>query len=72
MIKNIERQKILDEEKWLLSEQECCDKSGEMKHCFYCLYQNTYLMCQANQEERESGCLCAKAYNKWVRYAKKI
>jgi hypothetical protein len=64
---NKERQAKLDKKKWLESEKECCDKTGEMPYCFYCLYQTPYLMCQATQEERENGCLCAKAYNKWVK-----
>jgi hypothetical protein len=60
---NKERQAILDKKKWLASEKECCDKTGEMPYCFHCLYQSKYLMCQATQEERENLCLCAKAYN---------
>jgi hypothetical protein len=66
-MKNKERQKKLDEQKWLESEKEFCDKTGEMPYCFYCLYQTQYLVCQATQEERENGCICAKAYNKMVR-----
>lgn len=64
---NAKRQIKLDENKWLQSEQEKCDKTGEMPYCFHCLYQTKYLMCQATQEERENGCFCAKAYNKMVR-----
>lgn len=61
---NVERQAKLDKDKWLLSEKEGFDRTGEMPYCFYCIYQDTYLNCKATQEERESSCLCAKAWNR--------
>ena len=60
---NKERQKSLDKSKWLLSESEGKDKSGSMWYCNMCGHQ-TKDGCNAAQEERESKCLCAKAYNR--------
>lgn len=60
---NKERQKKLDEIKWLDSESCGYDRSGRQAYCHYCDYQTEFL-CKASQEEREKNCLCAKAYNK--------
>ena len=60
---NVERQKALDKKKWLESEKEKIDKSGEMNYCDYCLWQDRWEYCCATQAEREAHCLCAKAYN---------
>ena len=60
---NLQRQKWLDKKKWLESEKEDTDKSGEMNYCDYCLWQDDGLYCMADQEYIETGCLCAKAYN---------
>ena len=62
-MKNIERQKTLDKKKWLESEKENTDKSGEMPYCNYCLWQDEWLYCMADQDYIETECLCAKAYN---------
>jgi hypothetical protein len=67
---NKERQNSLDKKKWLESEKENCDKSGEMNYCDYCLYQDV-IYCNATQYEREQNNLCATAYNKMVRKGKK-
>ena len=61
-MKNIERQKSLDKKKYLASEKYGGDLSGVMKYCWGC--ESRYDMsCTKSQEERESKCLCAKAYN---------
>lgn len=64
---NKERQKSLDKKKWIVSEKENFDKTGEMPYCFHCLWQSVYLVCEASQEKRESKCLCATAYNRMMR-----
>lgn len=75
-MKNIERQKKLDEQKWLTSEGMGYDRSGCMDWCMYCEKQistanqinsKSFWRCDISQEERESKCLCAKAYNRMVR-----
>lgn len=72
-MKNIERQNRLDQKKWIASEKNGNDLSGEMMQCHYCENQTPngfqsdgYYKhgCDATQEERETACLCAKAYNK--------
>lgn len=60
---NKDRQKSLDKKKWLESEKQGVDVSGIMVICDYCT-ACTVNTCTATQEERESQCLCAKAYNK--------
>ena len=60
---NKERQKSLDKSKWLCSERDNKDLSGKMVYCTLCRHQ-TKDGCNAAQEERESKCLCAKAYNR--------
>lgn len=75
---NKERQNQLDKRKWLESEEKGKDMSGWMKYCCYCddckLVQTfvdgkprILLRCNATQEERETACLCAKAYNRMYR-----
>ena len=65
---NKERQKSLDKKKWLLSERVNIDASGTMDYCSYCnKIDRSYFGCEATQEERESQCLCAKAYNRMER-----
>lgn len=61
---NKERQKQLDEQKWLISEQYGEDLSGKMTYCIKCDCMNCLHRCLATQEERVKFCLCAKAYNK--------
>lgn len=68
---NEQRQKALDKSKWLASEVVGWDRSGAEMYCDYCDKQvvNTtrYGTCTATQAERESKCLCAKAYNRMHR-----
>ena len=65
---NKERQKSLDRKKWLESEKQCEDMSGKMEYCDYCDSQSFYMYdCEANPEEREENCLCAKAHNRMKR-----
>lgn len=69
-MKNTERQTALDKRKWIESEKEGCDMSGDMPYCEHCEEQTRFRSCVATQEERESVCLCAKAYNRMARGAK--
>lgn len=64
MVKNSVKQKQLDENKWLASELAKEDMSGAMFYCDACEKQRNGYVCGATQEERESKCLCAKAYNR--------
>lgn len=66
---NKQRQVSLDKQKWLESEKKEVDLSGHMAYCEYCDYE--FLGCDISQEERVEKCLCAKAYNRMVRGAKK-
>ena len=58
-MKNIERQKSLDKNKWLASEKQGEDLSGAMLYCDVCEKQRREYVCGATQEEREGKCLCA-------------
>ena len=64
---NKERQKQLDKRKWIESEKEGYDKGGYMSYCDHCLWQDSWLNCTANQEDRVDNELCAKAYNRMYR-----
>lgn len=64
---NKDRQKSLDKKKWIESEKKGEDMSGAMLYCDACNKQNRTYECTATQEERESQCLCAKAYNRLQR-----
>jgi hypothetical protein len=73
---NKEIQKRLDKKKWLASEKRGHDLSGVFIQCHCCEkqtargWQKDGLFkhgCSATQEERESQCLCAKAYNRMYR-----
>jgi hypothetical protein len=67
-----QRQQKLDLEKWLESEKQEFDMSGFMIYCECCSNRGgLHGECQATQEERESQCLCAKAYNKRQKENKK-
>ena len=69
---NCERQRILDKKKWIVSEDKKEDMSGKMNYCAYCYYRDLFEeYCTATQEERESQCLCATAYNRMGRICKK-
>ena len=63
---NLQRQKKLDEQKWLMSEAKGCDQSGKMDWCTYCEWEEKS-ECLETQLDREMNCLCAKAWNRMVR-----
>lgn len=63
---NLQRQKKLDEQKYLESERLHTDLSGNMDYCDFCDQQANF-KCRATQLDREMNCLCSKAYNKKVR-----
>ena len=68
---NKERQKSLDKKKWLASEKFDEDMSGKMPYCKHCY--NVWLFkdgCAVTQDERETKCLCATAYNRMKRVVK--
>lgn len=67
---NKQRQTRLDKEKYLASEQAQTDLSGKMPYCAACTNENPS-GCEYTQEQREQGCICAKAYNRGREYAKK-
>lgn len=69
---NEARQKSLDRQKWIESEQQGFDMSGCMLYCEKCdradhSHATENGKCYAAQQEREKNCLCAKAYNRLVR-----
>ena len=65
---NQERQKSLDKKKWIESEKQGKDMTGNMDYCNHCYYQEICRDTQfIPQEEREEYCLCAKAYNRMKR-----
>lgn len=67
---NKERQKSLDKQKWVNSEDFGYDLSGKLFYCDHCKYQterNMVKSCIASQKQREEKSLCATAYNKMVR-----
>lgn len=68
---NKQRQKLLDKEKYLASEIKRKDLSGEMPYCNFCACVTNYQACTATQEQRESECLCAKAYDRGISDVKK-
>lgn len=66
-MKNKERQKRLDINKWLESEKQGEDMSGAMLYCDACEKQRNGYWCGCTQDERETQCLCATAYNRMRR-----
>ena len=67
---NKQRQILLDREKYTASKQAQTDLSGKMPYCAACTNENPS-GCEYTQEQREQGCICAKAYNRGREYAKK-
>jgi hypothetical protein len=72
---NYQRQKKLDEQKYLVSEAKKEDQSGNMPYCDYCNYSyykqsGIAVGCEKPQNEREENCLCATAYNRMIRARK--
>lgn len=68
---NKERQRSLDKQKWLRSQELGEDMSGKMVYCTRCDKSNCIHRCTATQQDREENCLCAKAYNRTQRYINK-
>lgn len=66
---NLQRQKQLDEQKYLVSEAKQSDQSGFMPYCDYCDHKQNG--CGKSQLEKEMNCICATAYNRMVRARKK-
>lgn len=68
-MKNVERQKQLNEQKWYVSEAKGESQSGKMDWCNFCdkHYKDC---CLVNHEQREANSLCAKAYNRMKRRTK--
>jgi hypothetical protein len=71
-----QRQQKLDLQKWVDSKKQGFDMSGCMLYCEKCEFANhshptEHGKCYATQEQRESQCLCAKAYNKRQKTNKK-
>lgn len=64
-MKNIDRQKYLDIEKYFASQTYQRDTSGMMYYCTDCDYRNKpHNECTISHEERVEKCACAKAFNK--------
>lgn len=66
---NQERQKSLDKKRKR-------EQLGVMRYCCFCTKQNVVIAiggcwCGSYQEERETHCLCAKAYNRMIREQRK-
>ena len=59
---NAQKQKWLDTRKWLRSEKEHYDLSGELDYCNFCKMKAGKL-CTASQSNRVENQLCAKAHN---------
>lgn len=71
MAKLTETQERLDKKKWFESKELGADKSGKMSYCDSCKFQSTLTQnCIASQDQRVCQCLCAKAYNKFVKNKK--
>lgn len=67
-MKNQERQNSLNKKKWLNSEKEGRDMSGCEPYCEFCVKHETpFVKCKYTQQERDEGCLCAKAFNRMKR-----
>ena len=64
---NFEKQKRLNEEKWLVSEAKNQDQSGIMPYCNFCKQQNNGA-CLVSQKEIEAKRICATAYNRMIRH----
>lgn len=68
---NKDTQAWLDKKKWLTSEKEGYDKSGDMEYCDYCDHQTPSGDCEVNQVHREVYYSCATAYNRLKRSKRK-
>lgn len=55
----------LDGEKWIRSISTSCDQSGMMYYCKGCVHSvSGGYHCDATQDERVSGTLCARSYRR--------
>lgn len=62
-MKNTERQKILDKEKWESSIKNQFDMSGKMNYCVKCKYRDNFKNCTIEHNQRVQESSCAKAFN---------
>lgn len=61
MAESLRRQQIkLDQEKWYRSIATSCDQSGGMYYCEGCARRVHDYHCNATQQEREDGSICAR------------
>ena len=72
MMTKAEKQKRLDQKKWKISQICGKDMSGKMEYCFYCTFQGKEYICTQKQNDRETLCSCAIAYEKMVKLNKKF
>lgn len=70
-MKKEERQKRLDEAKWLESEKAGKDTSGVQEYCLYCKKRNK-VPCDIPQDAREKDGLCATAYNRMLQITARL
>lgn len=70
---NERRQLALDKKKWLESERQGKDMSGQMSYCNYCKSKVLSVDdCRcASESDRVQRCLCATAYNRMIRIINK-
>lgn len=61
MAESLKKQQIkLDQEKWYRSIATSCDQSGGMYYCEGCTRRVHDYHCNATQEERVAGSICAR------------
>lgn len=61
MAESLKKQQIkLDQEKWYRSIATSCDQSGSMYYCEGCTRRVHDYHCNATQEERVAGSICAR------------
>ena len=63
-MKNTERQKQLDDQKYFASQRWQKDMSGSMEYCSGCEYKDRpFFVCKISHDERVKKTACAKAFN---------
>lgn len=71
MAESLKRQQIkLDQEKWYRSITTSCDQSGGMYYCEGCARRVHDYHCNATQEERVAGSICARNLRRIKKEAK--
>lgn len=71
MAESLKRQQIkLDQEKWYRSITTSCDQSGGMYYCEGCARRVHDYHCNAAQEERVAGSICARNLRRIKKEAK--